>query len=120
MNEKTKELGDKIKSKRTEMGWSLRDVSEATGVSASTLSRIEGGIGRPDADNIAAISGWLGHSAADIVGAEAGEPVIYYPTKPTPDIVQEFLDKDDTLTPEVRVALGELFRVAYGQFSKRK
>ena len=100
--EKTKELGRAINGKRTELGWSLDRVSVETGVSKSTLSRIEHGIGMPDADIIARLSEWLGQSAAGTMGAEAGEPVIYYPTKPTPEIVQEFLDKDDDLTPETR------------------
>ena len=42
-----------IRRKREEAGLSLRDVADETGVSASTLSRIENGTGKPDADNIA-------------------------------------------------------------------
>jgi predicted transcriptional regulator len=49
----TMELGRAIKRRREELGLSLRDVADVTNVSASTLSRIENGTGKPDADNIA-------------------------------------------------------------------
>ena len=49
----TVELGRAIRRKREELGLSLRDVADETKVSASTLSRIENGTGKPDADNIA-------------------------------------------------------------------
>jgi len=56
---KTQELGQAIKRRREELSLSLRDVADVTGVSASTLSRIENGTGKPDADNIARLTGWL-------------------------------------------------------------
>ena len=55
----TGELGRAIKRRREELGLSLRDVADVTNVSASTLSRIENGTGKPDADNIARLTGWL-------------------------------------------------------------
>ena len=55
----TIELGRAIKRRREELGLSLRDVADVTSVSASTLSRIENGTGKPDADNIARLTSWL-------------------------------------------------------------
>jgi transcriptional regulator with XRE-family HTH domain len=55
----TIELGRAIKRRREELSLSLRDVADLTEVSASTLSRIENGTGKPDADNIARITNWL-------------------------------------------------------------
>ena len=55
----TMELGRAIKRRREELGLSLRDVADVTNVSASTLSRIENGTGKPDADNIARLTQWL-------------------------------------------------------------
>ena len=55
----TVELGRAIRRKREDAGLSLRDVADETGVSASTLSRIENGTGKPDSDNIARPHGWL-------------------------------------------------------------
>ncbi len=55
----TAELGSAVRRRREQQGLSLRDVAEETGVSASTLSRIENGTGKPDADNIARLAAWL-------------------------------------------------------------
>ena len=55
----TPELGRAIKRHREELKMSLRDVADEIGVSASTLSRIENGTGKPDADNIARLASWL-------------------------------------------------------------
>ncbi len=55
----TEELGRAIRRKREQLGLSLRDVADETDVSASTLSRIENGTGKPDADNIARLTSWL-------------------------------------------------------------
>jgi transcriptional regulator with XRE-family HTH domain len=55
----TIELGRAIKRRREDLGLSLRDVADKTNVSASTLSRIENGTGKPDADNIARLASWL-------------------------------------------------------------
>ena len=52
----TADLGKAIKRRREELKMSLRDVADITQVSASTLSRIENGTGRPDTDNIARIT----------------------------------------------------------------
>ena len=117
----TGELGRAVKRRREEQGLSLRDVADQTGVSASTLSRIENGTGKPDAENIARLTAWLDmpldrlmtkHTASNV------EPVIYYPHEATPEIIQAHLRADRNLTPETANALSELFRVAYQQFSK--
>ena len=119
----TVELGRAIRRKREDAGLSLRDVADETGVSASTLSRIENGTGKPDADNIARLTGWLnmpmervmGNRAAS--GDEEDKAVVYFPKEAMPDIVEAHLRADRNLTPETAKALSELFRVAYQQFS---
>src|SRR5436305_11260889 len=119
----TSELGNAVRRRREEQGLSLRDVADKTGVSASTLTRIENGTGKPDADNIARLTSWLDmpmervlsgrHSSNDDAAA-----VIYYPHESTPEIVEAHLRADQNLTPETASALSELFRVAYAQFSR--
>ena len=118
----TEELGRAIRRRRDELGLSLRDVADKTDVSASTLSRIENGTGKPDADNIARLTSWLDMPMERIlsgkaVGAEEASAVIYYPHESTPEIVEAHLRADQNLTPETAAALSELFRVAYTQFS---
>lgn len=117
----TSELGAAIKRRREEQGLSLRDVGELTDVSASTLSRIENGTGRPDADNIARLTQWLDIPVDRLMTKHLTknvEPVVYYPHEKTTDIIEAHLRADKNLTPETAKALSELFRVAYKQFSK--
>jgi len=118
----TTELGNAVRRRREEKSLSLRDVAEETGVSASTLSRIENGAGKPDADNIARLTAWLNMPIERVMhhgNRRAGEPapVIYYPHESTPEVVEAHLRADRHLTPETAKALSELFRVAYTQFS---
>ena len=118
----TVELGKAIKRRREELGLSLRDVADIIEVSASTLSRIENGTGRPDADNIARISQWLDMPVDRVMNKQSSdsvEPVIYYPHEATPEIVSAHLRADKNLSPETAEALSELFRVAYKQFSHK-
>ena len=119
----TEELGRAIHRRRDELGLSLRDAANETGVSASTLSRIENGTGKPDADNIARLTTWLDVPMERILSgrhpqAAANSPVVYYPQEPTPEIVEAHLRADRNLTPQTAAALSELFRVAYTQFSR--
>ena len=118
----TSELGNAVRRRREEQGLSLRDVADKTGVSASTLSRIENGTGKPDADNIARLASWLNMPIERVMhhgprGASDPNPVVYYPHESTPEIVEAHLRADKHLSPETAKALSELFRVAYAQFS---
>jgi transcriptional regulator with XRE-family HTH domain len=116
----TVELGRAIKRRREELSLSLRDVADVTLVSASTLSRIENGTGKPDADNIARLTSWLDMPVDRVMKKNGNEqtiePVIYYPHEATPEIVEAHLRADKNLTPETAKALSELFRVAYQNF----
>jgi len=116
----TGELGRAIKRRREELGLSLRDVADVTNVSASTLSRIENGTGKPDSDNIIRLTGWLEMPIDRVMNNQASkvEPVVYYPHEATPEIVEAHLRADKNLSEETAKALSELFRVAYKQFSK--
>ena len=119
----TEELGRAVKRRREELGLSLRDVADKTSVSASTLSRIENGTGKPDADNIARLTGWLEVPVERILSSrfsqdDSNQAVVYYPQEPVPEIVEAHLRADRNLSPETAAALSELFRVAYAQFSR--
>ena len=119
----TQELGRAIRRRREELGLSLRDVADKTNVSASTLSRIENGTGKPDADNIARLTGWLDMPLQRILTGgreerDEAKAVIYFPHESTPEIVEAHLRADKNLTAETADALSELFRVAYSQFSR--
>ncbi len=72
----TNELGKAIRRRRQELKLSLRDVGDVTQVSASTLSRIESGKGRPDAENIARITQWLDMPVDRVMKKQAGADVL--------------------------------------------
>src|SRR6266581_3256540 len=121
----TEELGRAIRRRREELSLSLRDVADKTGVSASTLSRIENGTGKPDADNIARLTTWLDMPLERILtrGREDtsnAKAVVYFPHESTPEIVEAHLRADRNLSPETADALSQLFRVAYSQFSRNE
>jgi transcriptional regulator with XRE-family HTH domain len=117
------ELGELVKRQRQRTKLSLREVATTTGVSASTLSRVENGVGTPDSATLARLAQWLGvplerlMSGSLLSHSEATEPVVYYPTESTPSIVEAHLRADKSLQPDTAKALAELFRVAYNQFS---
>ena len=120
----TIELGRAIKRRRKELDLSLRSVADKTNVSASTLSRIENGTGKPDADNIARLTDWLDMPIDRVMRKKGNsndvEPVVYYPHEKTPEIVEAHLRADKNLSEDTAKALSELFRVAYSQFSDPK
>lgn len=60
---KVKELGEQVKSTRTERGVTLAEAAAEIGLSASTLSRLENAKFTPKAKNLAQICEWLGASA---------------------------------------------------------
>jgi len=55
------DLGRQIRLARTEKDWTLRDLSEASGVSVSQLSSVERGAHLPSLESLVAISEALGH-----------------------------------------------------------
>ena len=121
----TEELGRAIRRRREELALSLRDVADQTSVSASTLSRIENGTGKPDADNIARLTKWLNMPIERILNqgrddANDAKAVVYYPHESTPEIVEAHLRADRNLSAETADALSQLFRVAYSQFSRNE
>lgn len=54
------ELGRQIRLARTDRGWTLKDLSESSGISVSQLSSIERGAHLPSIESLLAIAGALG------------------------------------------------------------
>ncbi len=61
-NEDTKKLGTYIKARRTELGLSLRDLAQTTGLSATFLSSLERGRANPTLDSLRKVSNALSTS----------------------------------------------------------
>ena len=91
-----------------ELTW--KDVSDQSGVSQSTLTRISQGR-RPDVDGLALLLAWSGLDAAQFLpGANSPEPLAQ---------ITANLRADRNLSPESAKALGEIIKVAYEQFRGR-
>ena len=108
-----------IKAKRQEAGLGLRAAACESGISASTLSRLERGTGAaPNAETMLKLSAWLNASVDDLLfGGEPGFKELERLL--TPDMIAIHVRSDKNLSPEAADAIAELFRVAYAQLAKR-
>ena len=66
------ELGRRIRLARSQRGWTLKELGEASGVSVSQLSSIERGTHLPSVESLLDIAGALGAKASEWIAA-AGE-----------------------------------------------
>lgn len=87
------------------MTW--KQVASASGVSASTLTRMAQGR-RPDVDGLAALTSWSGLRADDYVRSVDDRPE----TEPLA-LIATHLRSDKNLTPEAATALNELIKATY-------
>jgi len=101
---------DSIRSNRT-INW--KQLSTATGVSASTLTRMAQGR-RPDADSLAKLSAWAGINPADYVdkleGFEANESI---------EQILAHFRADSHLNEQAVIALEEMVRAAYNRLKNK-
>ncbi|ATH97247.1 XRE family transcriptional regulator [Dermabacter hominis] len=78
MDEVLKGVGPRLRSIRLSRDLTLGDVAEATGLSASTLSRLESGGRRPTLELLLALSALYDLPLDDLVGAPpVGDPRVY-------------------------------------------
>ena len=103
-----------IKAKRRENEIGLRDAAGASGVSASTLSRLERGAATslPDSATLTKIAEWLGLSLAALL-SDKTKAVGSQPELSTPEVVEVHLRADRELSPETAKALAEMFKTLY-------
>jgi transcriptional regulator with XRE-family HTH domain len=100
-----------LDSTRSAKGVTWKQVSDESGVSASTLTRIVQGGKLPDVSGLAALLAWSGLDASNYVtrrdAADAREP------EPLAQALTYFR-RDPRLKPKDREALEQIVRVAYG------
>jgi transcriptional regulator with XRE-family HTH domain len=98
------EVGDRIRKRRVELGWSLRELEERAGVNNAVILRIEtGAIAQPRLDKLNRLTRALGLNIADLlVGANAIDLPPYrtyvetrYPSLPASavDRLERYFDK---------------------------
>ncbi len=109
-----------IKAKRREEKLGLRAAAQKSGVSPSTLSRLERGISTslPDTETLAKLAGWLNVSLDSIL--VQAEPNLHGDTpKPTtPEIVEVHLRADKNLSSDTAKTLAQMFKLLYDQVAQ--
>lgn len=108
-----------IKAKRRETGIGLRKATEESGISASTLSRLERGqfASTPDTETLKKLSKWLGVSLSSLVNEKKERQVLKSPKLNTTEQVEVYLRADKDLSPDSADALATAFNVLYKQFT---
>lgn len=103
-----------IKAKRREEDLGLRAAADASGVSASTLSRLERGAATslPDSPTLTKLARWLGLSVDSLL-SDKQEAKGREPELTTLEIVEVHLRADRDLSPETARALTEMFKALY-------
>jgi transcriptional regulator with XRE-family HTH domain len=94
-----------------DLNW--KEVAAASGVSASTLSRLAQGK-RPDVDSLAALAVWSGLSVGDFVRSDGKKA-----SRPEPlALISSYLRSDPNLTKEAALALDEMVKATYSRLRR--
>jgi transcriptional regulator with XRE-family HTH domain len=92
-----------------------KDVSTASGVSASTLTRLSQGK-RPDVDSLASLTAWLGMSVDRFLGRRA---TTFGSASPLTQI-SSILRDDPDLNDDAATALDEMIKATYARLRSKK
>ncbi|MFA5528548.1 MAG: helix-turn-helix domain-containing protein [Peptostreptococcales bacterium] len=94
-------VGEKIKQKRKEKGYTLKRLSEIVDISVSFLSDIENGKSKPSLDRLTDIARGLDANVSYFLGEEAKEEKLIYEEKYldifTDDEIKKLLEEEDFL-----------------------
>lgn len=104
-----------LDSERVSRKLTWKDVSAASGVSASTLTRLSQGK-RPDVDSLVALTRWLGMSADRFMGQRtmafgSGSPLAQ---------ITSILRDDPNLNKDAAAALDEMIKATYVRLRSAK
>lgn len=101
-----------LDSARQARGLTWKQVSEATGVGASTLTRMAKGR-RPDADSLASLSAWADLNPAEFVdgGRNRGQREVL-------STISACLQSDPKLSKEAAAALDEMIKATYKRLAR--
>ncbi len=98
---------------RRAKGMNWKQLAGATGVSASTLTRMAQGK-RPDVDGLAALAAWTGLDTDAFIRSELGPR-----SEPEPlAMISTYLRADRNLSPDAARALEEVIKVTYEQLRR--
>lgn len=109
-----------IKAKRRGREYGLRAAAEESGISPSTLSRLERGVSSslPDADTLTKLAAWLEVPVGRLLSDKDQGDSQGAPELTTPEVVEVHLRADSRLSPKTAQALARMFRMLYDQFAE--
>jgi transcriptional regulator with XRE-family HTH domain len=108
-------LHSALDAERIARNLTWKDVSAASGISASTLTRLSQGK-RPDVDSLAALTGWLGISADRFMGLRSNA---FGSASPLTQI-SSILRDDPNLNADAAMALEEMIKATYARLRVSK
>lgn len=111
------ELVRRLEAKRR--GKSLRDVSEETGVSVPTLSRVLRGH-VPERENLLRLTRWVGMTIGPATAGQARNRAAHARDVGTVEAVELHLRADKNLKGADAEALANLFKIAYDRLRVRR
>ncbi len=125
------EIGDRVRNRRTGMGWTLREIAERSGVSSRFLSDLEAGRGNISVARLADVAGALDVPIASLmpsgekqatsvalVGLRgAGKSTVGKALAKHMDV--SFIELDTLIEKEANLALGDLFSLHGEAYYKR-
>lgn len=97
------QIGERLKSWRLKRNLTLDDLSEATGISPSTISRLEGGKRAPNLELVIPIARALRLELDDLVPRTVPDPRVPRVTKRIDEVVFEQLSPDSSPSQAARV-----------------
>lgn len=112
----TAQLAGLVRAKRRKANLTLRAAAHSSGISASTLSRLERGVAvsLPDAETIRKLARWLERPVGSLLGSTHTQRESQTSPEPElPDLVEVHLRADKTLKPDTADALARMFRSLY-------
>jgi transcriptional regulator with XRE-family HTH domain len=111
----TTALYSALLAKKEEEGRSWRDIARELAISSAVFTRLHKGA-RPDAETLAALTGWLGVPMEEFLSGQAAERD---DRRQTMARIGTYLRADRTLTPASADAIEGLLRAAYDQLAER-
>lgn len=97
------QIGERLKAWRLKRNLTLDDLSEATGISSSTISRLEGGKRAPNLELVIPIARALRLELDDLVPRTIPDPRVARVTKRIDEVVFEQLSPDASPSQAARV-----------------
>lgn len=115
---KIAQLSSLIRAKRKDENLGLREAAKISGVSPSTLSRLERNISSslPDLETLTRLATWLNVSIDTILGEQDLIRDDHPVNLDTIDKIELHLRADKDLKPETAEALATMFRTLYNKF----